>query len=70
MEDASFSDAEKLLRGVIYHRGLKKIIAFIPSDVKEITDLYKSYKFELKDRMLLMYKNQKPSINLEMIYGL
>jgi len=69
MEDAAYTDAEQLLRGVIYHRGLKKILAFVPSDVKEITDLYRSYNFKLTNNMLLMYKDHKPQINLEMIYA-
>ena len=69
MEDAAFSDAEKMLRGVIYHRGLKKLFAFVPSDVKEITDLYTSYKFDMSDEYTLLYKNEKPKINLEMIYA-
>ena len=69
MEDGAFDDAEKLLRGVIYHRGLKKILSFIPSGVDEITKLYQSYKFDITDKLHLMYKNQKPTINLEMIYG-
>lgn len=69
MEDAAYTDAEQLLRGVIYHRGLKKILAFVPSDVKEITDLYRAYNFTLTNNMLLMYKHHKPDINLEMIYA-
>jgi hypothetical protein len=69
MSNAAFSDAEKMIRGVIYHRGLKKLFAFIPSEVKEITDLYTSYKFEMIDEYTLVYKNTKPEINLEMIYG-
>jgi len=69
MVDEAFTDAEKLLRGVIYHRGLKRIVAFIPKDVKEITDLYESYNFELKEDYQLVYKNKKPEINLESIYG-
>jgi len=63
-------DAHKLMRGVIYHRGLKKIIAFIPSDVEEITNLYRTYKFEISNGYELMYLNDKPNINIEMIYGL
>lgn len=70
MEDMSDDDAQKIMRGVIYHRGLKKIIAFIPSDIEEITKLYQFYKFELIGGYELMYKNKKPNINLEMIYGL
>lgn len=69
MEDGAFNEAEKLLRGVIYHRGLKKLVAFIPSDVKEITDLYESYNFNLTDSRYLMYKNTKPNLDLEMMYG-
>jgi len=69
MEDAAYSDAEKMIRGVIYHRGLKRIFAFIPSDVKEITDLYASYKFDLSQEYSLLYANTKPSIDLEMVYA-
>ncbi len=69
MVDEAFTDAEKLLRGVIYHRGLKRLVAFIPRDVKEICDLYESYNFELKEDYGLIYKNQKPNINLASIYG-
>ena len=70
MEDAAYTDSEQLLRGVIHHRGLKKILAFIPSDIKEITDLYTSYNFRLTNNMLLMYRHHKPKINLEMIYAI
>lgn len=69
MLDEAFSDAEKLLRGVIYHRGLKRIISFIPKDVKEIIELYQSYNFELKEDYQLLYINKKPNIHLESIYG-
>lgn len=69
MENGSFNEAEKLLRGIIYHRGLKKLIAFIPGGVKEITDLYESYGFNLTDDRYLMYKNTKPNLDLEMVYG-
>lgn len=69
MADAAYSDAEKILRGIIYHRGLKKLFAFIPSDVKEITDLYVSYKFDISDEYVLLYKNKKPDLILEMIYA-
>jgi hypothetical protein len=69
MVDEAFTDAEKLLRGVIYHRGLKRIVSFIPKDVKEIFNLYESYNFEMKDDYQLIYANKKPNINLESIYG-
>lgn len=70
MEISFNDDAEKLLRGVIYHRGLKNIISFIPSEINEITDLYISYNFEITGGYELMYKNEKPDIKTNMIYGL
>ena len=69
MVDEAFTDAEKLIRGVLYHRGLKTIVAFIPSEVKEIVELYKSYKFEVVESFRLLYLNKKPKINLASIYG-
>ncbi len=69
MKSSAYSDAEKLLRGVIYHRGLKKIIAFIPMDVAEITNLYRAYGFELTQTYYLMYLRTPPILNLEMIYA-
>jgi len=69
MRDGAFTEAEKMIRGIIYHRGLKRIFAFVPSDIKEITDLYASYKFDLSEEYTLYYKNTKPTINLEMVYA-
>ncbi|MCH9740469.1 MAG: hypothetical protein K0U38_06475 [Epsilonproteobacteria bacterium] len=69
MQSEALSDAEKFIRGVIYHRGLKKIIAFIP-EVKEIVDLYTSYKFDVVSGYQLLYLGNKPSIDLEMVYAL
>jgi hypothetical protein len=69
MEDEAYTDSEKLLRGVLYHRGLKTVVAFIPKDIKEIVDLYESYKFELTDEFGLLYLNKKPNINLASVYG-
>jgi hypothetical protein len=69
MRDGAFTEAEKMIRGIIYHRGLKRIFAYVPSDVKEITDLYASYKFDMSEEYMLYYKNAKPQINLEMVYA-
>jgi hypothetical protein len=69
VEPGAYTDAEKLLRGVLYHRGLKTLVAFVPKNNKEITDLYQSYKFELVDDFSLMYLNNKPNIDLNYIYG-
>jgi hypothetical protein len=64
-----YSEAEKLIRGLIHYRGLKNILAFIPKDVSDITELYKLYNFEFRDNYELIYKNEKPNIKIENIYA-
>ena len=70
MQSESYLDAEKLLRGVLYYRGLKKIFGFAPKDVKEITELYESYKFKKDGTYSLMYLGEKPELKLENMYAL
>ena len=69
MRSSAFEDAQKLLRALIHHRGLKKIVAFIPTKIKEIAELYSAHGFKSSQNYNLMYLNKKPNINLEMIYG-
>ena len=69
VDSGAFDDAEKLLRGVIYHRGLKNLIAFIPTNISEIKELYENYNFKFESGYKLLYKNEKPNINMEMVYG-
>jgi hypothetical protein len=69
MKPTSFSDAHKLLKELLHHRGLKKIISFVPSGVSEITDLYSSCGFDYIQNHTLMYANKRPTINLDMVYG-
>ncbi|TLP39336.1 hypothetical protein [Arcobacter arenosus] len=70
MQSESYLDAEKLLRGVLYYRGLKKIFAYAPKDVKEITELYDSYKFKKDGTYSLMYLGEKPELKLENLYAI
>ncbi|MEA3497969.1 MAG: hypothetical protein U9R16_02805, partial [Campylobacterota bacterium] len=70
MIDEFSSDAEKFIRGLIYHRGLKKLISYIPKNIPSITALYEKYKFKFDGEYYLMYKNEKPNINIEAIYGI
>ncbi len=70
MQSESYLDAEKLLRGVLYYRGLKKIFGYAPKDVKEITDLYESYKFKKDLTFSLMYLGEKPDLKLENLYAI
>lgn len=70
MDNEAFIDAEKLLRGVLYYRGLKKIYGYAPKDEKEIVELYQSYKFKIDGNFKLMYLTHKPDIKLENLYGI
>lgn len=70
MDSEAFLDAEKLLRGVLYYRGLKKIYAYAPKDENEIVELYQSYKFKIDGDFKLMYLTHKPDIKLENLYGI
>jgi len=69
MQSESYLDAEKLLRGVLYYRGLKKIFAYAP-DIKEITELYESYKFKKDSKLKLLYLGEKPHLKLENLYAI
>lgn len=69
MKSEAFLDAEKLLRAVLYYRGLKKIYAYAP-DVKEIVDLYENYKFKKDGNYKLVYLNAQPEIKLENMYAI
>ena len=70
MDNEAFLDAEKLLRGVLYYRGLKKIYGYAPKNVKEIIDLYQSYKFKIDGNFKLMYLKDKPKIVLDNLYAI
>lgn len=70
MQSESYLDAEKLLRGVLYYRGLKKIFAYAPKDIKEIKELYESYKFKKDGTYSLMYLGEKPDLKLENLYAI
>ena len=70
MDNEAFLDAEKLLRGVLYYRGLKKIFAYAPKNEKEIIDLYQSYKFKIQSDFKLMYLKERPKIILDNLYAI
>lgn len=63
------ADAEKLLRAILYYRGLKNIFAYVPTDIKEIINLYKSYKFKQEAEYYLMYLGDKQDLKLEDLYA-
>jgi hypothetical protein len=55
---------------VLYYRGLKKIYGYAPSEVKEITELYESYKFKKEGLFYLVYLGEKPTIKLDNLYAI
>lgn len=68
VKEESYSEAEKFMRGVLHYRGLKKIVAMIPN-IDDIKELYRYYKFDIKDTYYLMYLNDKPNINFNKVYS-
>lgn len=61
-------DAHKMMRGVLYFRGLKKVFADIPLGMPHVVELYKEYNFEEKARFYHMHKG-KCSVKFENIYA-
>jgi hypothetical protein len=70
ISDEFSSDTEKFIRGLIYHRGLKRLIAYIPKAKEGIVSLFDKYKFKLDGEYYLVYKNNKPNIDIDLVYGL
>lgn len=62
-------EAEKMMRGVLYFRGLKKVVADVPLGVAHVVDLYKRYNFEQKQRFVHMVRGNKKEIKFENIYA-
>ncbi|MGE4511284.1 MAG: GNAT family N-acetyltransferase [Sulfurimonadaceae bacterium] len=61
-------DAHKMMRGVLYFRGLKKVLADIPLEMPHVVALYKEYNFEEKARFVHMHKG-RCSVKFENIYA-
>lgn len=61
-------EAEKMMRGVLYFRGLKKVVADIPLGVEHVVDLYKRYHFEKKQSFVHMARGES-KVKFENIYA-
>ena len=61
-------EAEKMMRGVLYFRGLKKVVADIPVGVGHVVDLYKRYHFEQKQSFVHMSRGES-KVKFENIYA-
>jgi GNAT superfamily N-acetyltransferase len=69
VRSGAYSDAEKMMRGLLYFRGLKKVIADIPHDIPEIRELYEKYHFKCMITMAHMIRGKDPEIRFENIYA-
>jgi len=61
-------EAEKLMKGILYFRGLRRIYADIPLSEKHVVDLYESYHFK-KEQTFYHMSLGKESIKFENIYA-
>lgn|GEM_PF-343806 len=68
IRDGAYLDLERLLRGVIFHRGFKKIFVDVP-DLEHITSLYKNYNFEIVSKNRQMCLGEPIDIIYDDIYG-
>ena len=62
-------EAEKMMRGVLYFRGLKKVVADIPLGVKHVVDLYEKYHFQNKQHFVHMARGANTDVRFENIYA-
>lgn len=62
-------EAEKMMRGVLYFRGLKKVIADVPLGAKDVVALYEKYHFQNKQRFVHMARGEEMSVRFENIYA-
>jgi len=62
-------EAEKMMRGNLYFRGLKKVVADVPLGAKSVVALYEKYHFQNKQRFVYMAKGVNSDIRFENIYA-
>jgi predicted N-acetyltransferase YhbS len=62
-------EAEKMMKGVLYFRGLKKVVADIPMGSKHVVELYERFHFQKKQRFVHMSRGKGSDINFDNIYA-
>lgn len=62
-------EAEKMMRGVLYFRGLKKVYADVPMQNEAAVALFKQYHFEKKVRFVHMCLGESSNVAFENIYA-
>lgn len=67
--EGSEDEAEKMMRGVLYFRGLKKVMADVPMGNKNAVDLYGRYHFQQKGTFFHMTYGEPRHVRFENIYA-
>ncbi|MDD3597259.1 GNAT family N-acetyltransferase [Sulfuricurvum sp.] len=67
--EGSEDEAEKMMRGVLYFRGLKKVMADVPMGNKHAVDLYERYHFQQKGTFSHMTYGEPRNVRFENIYA-
>lgn len=62
-------EAEKMMQGVLYFRGLKKVLADVPLGNADAVALYERYHFQQKGKFLHMVYGETQVIKFENIYA-
>lgn len=62
-------EAEKMMQGVLYFRGLKKVLADVPLGNKNAVELYEKYHFQQKGTFLHMCYGESRNVKFENIYA-
>jgi len=62
-------EAEKMMQGVLYFRGLKRVVADVPLNMEHVVDLYKRYHFQNKQHLVHMSRGSKCDVRFENIYA-
>jgi GNAT superfamily N-acetyltransferase len=68
VREGHYEEAEKMMRGVLYFRGLKKVFADVPMINEKAVALFKAYHFEKKTSMIHMALGST-NIKFENIYS-
>lgn len=62
-------EAEKMMQGVLYFRGLKKVMADIPLENQKALDLFERYHFQNKGTFLHMCYGEPRNVKFQNIYA-
>ena len=69
VREGAYMDAERLLRGLLFYRGMKQIVCDVPAGMADMGSLYHHYDFEDKSRTVQMVRGENPHLVYEGIYA-